>query len=274
MAYNLKNYLAMDRRVGGEVVEGAPKPENEIAALIEVIAREKPDILGVCEIGDEPFLLDLQKRLKAKGVDLPETELIHAASGWERNLGLLTRFPIVSRQSRGDLSYTIEQTRLPFQRGILDVTLKLSESYRLRCVGLHLKSKREVPEAPQEEMRRHEAHLARQHLDEIFAAEPGANVLVYGDMNEDPPEPPIKALRGRFGGQGYLSDLRLRDRYGFRWTHYWEFADNYSRFDYALVSQGLLPEIDRDRSHIPHAEGWDTASDHRPLVVYLTPRDR
>ena len=274
VAYNLRNYLSMDRRINGEIVEGTPKPEKEIAALIAAIAGVKPDVLGVCELGDASFLADFQKRLQAAGVDLPNTELVISADGWNRNLALLTRFPIVARNSRDDLSYVIGKTKLPFSRGILDVTLSPNPDYRLRCVGLHLKSRREDPEADQAEMRRNEAHLARLHIDTIFEAEPGVNLLVYGDFNDDPIEPPVKEIRGRFGSRGYLTDLRLEDPFGFRWTHYWSYADIYARLDYALVSQGLSPEVDRDRCHILHPVDWDVASDHRPLVLSILPADK
>lgn len=274
VAYNLRNYLAMDRRINGETIPGAPKPEKEIAALIAAIAAAKPDILGVCELGDATFLADLQSRLKKTGIDLPNTELVISADGWNRNLGLLTRFPIVARDSRDDLSYQIGKTRLPFSRGILDVTIAPNPNYRFRCVGLHLKSKRDVPEADQAEMRRNEAHLARRHIDGIFDAEPGVNLLVYGDFNDDPIEAPVKEVRGRFGSRGYLTDLRLADKFGFHWTHHWSYADLYARLDYALVSDGLSPEVDRDRSHILHPEDWDTASDHRALVLSILPKDK
>lgn len=272
--YNLKNYLAMERRVDGEIVENAPKPAREIEALVEGIVAIQPDILGVCEIGDATYLADLQNRLKSAGIDLPQTELVTAASGHNRNLGLLTRFPIAARNSRDDYTYSIADTRLPFQRGVLDVTIAINPTYHLRYVGLHLKSKREVPEADQALMRLNEARLARKHIDRIFEKAPGTNLLVAGDFNDLRIEPPVKTLQGGYGRQSYLSSLTLDDEYGFRWTHHWSFADSYSRFDFALYSKGLSPEIDRSASHIYHWDNWDTASDHRPLVLSIVPEDR
>jgi len=271
--YNLKNYLSMDRRVEGEVIENGSKPEEEIAPLIEALKVMQPDILGVCEIGDITHLDDLQARLKAAGIELPETELVTAASGFNRNLALLSRFPIIARNSRDDYTYKIGDLKLPFQRGVLDVPLRINPHYHLRYVGLHLKSKREIPEADQALMRLNEARLAREHIDHIFEKEPGTNLLVTGDFNDLRIEPPVKALQGRFGRDDYLTSLMLDDQYGFRWTHHWSFADSYSRFDYMLYSKGISKEIDRDKSHIYHWDGWDKASDHRPLVVNLLPVD-
>ena len=272
--YNLKNYLAMDRRVNGELKLNAPKPEKEIDPLIEAIAHIKPDILGVCEIGAPDYLKDFQERLQKAGVKLPHTELVRAKSGYDRNLALLSRFPIVETNSRDDYTYRIYEEKFPFQRGVLDATIEVNSGYRLRCILLHLKSKRQVPEADESEMRLNEAHLARSHLDKVFRESPDANVLVLGDLNDYRHEAPVKALQGYFGGRGYLSTVMLSDQYGFRWTHHWSVADSYSRFDYALVSRGVTKEIDRRKSYIHHWPNWDRASDHRPLVLSVTPTDK
>ncbi len=272
--YNLKNYLAMERRVGDEVVEDAPKPENEIRHLIDAIVAMQPDILGVCELGDASFMDDFKGRLKEAGIDLPHTELVTAASGHNRNLALLSRYPLVEVNSRDDYTYTIGDTKLPFQRGVLDVTIAINPRYHLRYVALHLKSKRDVPEADQALMRLNEARLARQHLDRIFEEQPGMNLVVMGDFNDLRIEPPVKTLQGSWSRPGYLSSLTLDDQYGFRWTHHWSFADSYSRLDYALYSKGLSPEINRGDSHIYHWDDWDKASDHRPLVMKILPVDQ
>jgi len=274
VAYNLKNYLAMDRRVNGETKEAAPKPEREIEALIEGIKSMNPDILGVCEIGAPAYLADFKERLKKEGIDLPYTELIRAKSGYDRNLALLSRFPIVATNSNDTYTYKIGDRKFPFQRGVLDVTVALNANYHLRCIGLHLKSKRPVPDAPETEMRLNEARLARLHIDKILEAAPGTNLLVYGDFNDLRIEPPVKTIKGRFGRDDYLSSLSLSDQYGFRWTHHWSFADSYARFDYVMKNKGLTPEIDRDKCHIYHWDDWDKASDHRPLVISIIPKDQ
>lgn len=272
--YNLKNYLAMDRRVDGELVLDAPKPDREIKHLIEGISAIQPDILGVCEIGDPSYVKDLQDRLKKAGMDLPHTELLRSKSGFDRNLAIFSRFPIVASNSRDDYTYRIYDEKFPFQRGVLDTTIQVNKNYALRCVVLHLKSKREVPEADQSEMRLNEAQLARAHLDKIFQNAPDTNLIVMGDFNDYRNEAPMKTLQGFFGGRGYLSSLTLSDQYGFRWTHHWSFADSYSRFDYALLSRGITGEVDRKKSYIHHWPNWDDASDHRPIVISVTPVDK
>ena len=273
MTYNLKNYLPMNRRVDGVAVQDAPKPTDEIEAVVNMIAAGKPDILGVCEIGLEDEIKDLQTRLKNAGLVLPEFEWVRAASDQPRNLALLSRFPIVARHSKSDLSYRIGDRILPFQRGILDVTVAPAPEYRLRLVGLHLKSKREVPEADQALMRRNEADLARSHIDTIFQEEPGVNLLVYGDFNDTRNEMPVRILRGRYGADNYLDDIDAEDRNGHRWTHYWEFADEYARLDFILISKGAKKEFGPENGRIIDLPKWQTASDHRPVTMSLRASD-
>ncbi len=273
VSYNLKNYLPMSRRVGGEYIENAPKPEEEIEALIQILASAKPDIIGLCEIGSKEDLADLNRRLQAAGLSLPYSTLTHGADP-VRGLALMSRFPIEDSNHQSSLFYLIDEENIPFQRGVLDVTVAVSGSYRLRLLGLHLKSKRPVPEADQALMRRNEAHLLRKHVDSILAAHSEVNLLVYGDFNDSRNEAPIKAIQGRFGSPDYLRDIPLADNRGNRWTYYWGEADQYSRFDYIFVNEGLFPEINQENSLIASSPMWYTASDHRPLVVSVIPKDR
>lgn len=272
-AFNLRNYLEMDRRVDGEYVEDAPKPEKEIAALVGMLKRIKPDVLGVCEIGDTADLEDFAERLERAGLPFPHRDLVRAGDS-DRSLALLSRFPIVATGHQTSLTYLIDKETYPVQRGILDATVAVNENYRLRLLGLHLKSKRPVPEADQALMRRNEAHLLRKHIDRILDANPKVNLLVYGDFNDTRNEPPIKAIQGRFGAADYLRDIQLADEQGDRWTYYWSFADQYSRFDFVFVNEALYPEINLEACRIATGPDWFTASDHRPLVIAVVPEDR
>lgn len=269
-AYNLKNWLIMDRFNGREVVKSSPKPEAEKARVIETLCAIQPDILGVCEIGSETDLLELQARLKAEGINLPHHEVAHGGDEYRRQ-GLLSRHPIVSRQSQTDLHYELGEALMPFQRGILDVGVELPDKSVLRCLGVHLKSKREVPEGDQALMRRNEARLLRKHIDTILEANPSRQIVVYGDFNEHRNEPPIRDIIGSRASPGHMADALIRDLDGEVWTHFWDAADSYSRFDYFFLSRSLLPRIDWKKSFIYKRRDFDEASDHRPIVLSIGP---
>jgi endonuclease/exonuclease/phosphatase family metal-dependent hydrolase len=123
-------------------------------------------------------------------------------------------------------------------------------------------------------MRRNEAQLLRQHVDRIIAEKPETNLLLFGDFNDTRNEAPIKAIQGKFGTEGYLTDIQLKDKNGMRWTYYWSYADQYSRFDFIFLNKGLLPEVDQEKCYIHGAPDWFTASDHRPCVAKIKPVEK
>ncbi|MGK0186571.1 MAG: endonuclease/exonuclease/phosphatase family metal-dependent hydrolase [Verrucomicrobiales bacterium] len=272
VSYNLKNYLNMDRRVGGEFREDAPKPEPEIAKMVEFLVTIDPDIIGICEIGVEADLIDLQARLKTSGLDLPHREWVDGADS-VRHVAALSRFPFVARDHQTDLGYLLNSKEFKFNRGILDATVQLAPDYKLRLLGIHLKSKREVRDGDQALMRRNEAQLLRNHVEKILEADANENVVMYGDFNDTRNETPIKVLQGKYNSAKYMRDIQVADKNGFRWTYYWSWADIYSRFDFAFVSRGLYPEIVQEQSYIFAHPDWFTASDHRPVVLAISPKD-
>lgn len=267
--YNLENYLPMPRIVDGKRVENAPKPEPEISALIAMLKRIRPDVLGVVEIGDRTMLADLQERLSAAGMVFPHSEWVASPEG-ERHIALLSRFPIVASDSRPDVAFELDGRFHRMGRGILDATLEITPGYRLRLVGVHLKSRRAVSAFDEKKFRAREALLVRAHLDSIFKTDSSVNLLLFGDLNDTKNESPVRDIQGILGSRSAMRDLPLRDSQGLVWTHFWSAADVYSRIDYLLASEGLWPELKLSRSGIGGGREWRRASDHRPLYTTIS----
>ncbi len=267
LSYNLKNWLTMERYERGQTTGQRPKPEREREALVGIVADARPDILGVCEIGSPEDLEQLKQQLADAGVNLPNT---HHAGGSDRvrHLGLLTRFPITARTEHDGLDFQLEGREWSVQRGILDVTVE-TPSGPLRCLGVHLKSKREIPEADQAMIRLNEARQLRRIADEILAAEPATRLVVYGDFNDTRQAPPLRTVQGTRGSDTHLNMIRLTDSRGEYWTHHWSYQDVYSRFDYKLLSANLLDAIVDEESGVLDPEDWSLASDHRALLLTL-----
>lgn len=272
-AYNLENYLRMDRRAKGEMVTDAPKPEHEIGAIIRIISGLKPDILGLMEIGGPDMLDDLQARLKAAGVDLPHRVWVRGADE-ERHLALLSRFPITSDQSRNDVSFPLGGRIQRMPRGILDTTIQINPGYRLRLLGAHLKSKRTVPGYDETKLREEESRQLRVHTDAILQKDPATNLLLFGDLNDTKNEFPIRQIMGTPRTPTYMRDIWLRDSRGETWTHYWKTADIYSRIDYILVSPALAPEVIWKKCGIDDSPSWKEASDHRAIYATISASER
>ncbi len=265
MAYNLKNYLTMDVFLKGGIKEARPKDLKEVAAIVDIIVKQKPQILGLCEIGTKEDLADLQSRLKAAGLDLPHS---HHAGGMDttRRLGLLSALPITATNSQEHLPFKMNDEEFLMRRGILDATIELPNG-PTHFIGLHLKSKRPSNTFDEAEVRLNEARLAREHCDAIIKKDPSARIVLYGDMNDTRKTPPLSMMMGRSNSDNYLEDAFIKDSRGELWTHYWSYQQQYSRFDFILLSRTIKPEIDWKQSYISDPPNWFEASDHRPVIV-------
>lgn len=265
IAYNVENWLTMDRYVRNKEVKDQPKPEAEKKAVITILAKHKPDVLGLCEIGTQEDLAEIQRSLRSAGVDLPH---LHYTGGTDptRYLGLLSRFPVTSTATPAESTFELKGRSFGINRGILDATLDVSGK-PLRFLGVHLKSKREVEDGDQEQMRIHEARLLRRHVDSILAGDPRARLVVYGDFNDTRKSRAFTTVTGSYRDPGYLTAIPFKDSRGHAWTHHWTYQDIYSRIDFVSVSQSLKPSVDFRASYLVDDSECTEASDHRPLVA-------
>jgi endonuclease/exonuclease/phosphatase family metal-dependent hydrolase len=270
-AYNVRNYVGDDQMAPAES-RARPKSDHEKERLVAIIREVNPDILGVSEMGSEKMFADFKERLAKAGLDFPHSEYLQAGDP-DRHVALLSRFPIVERHSEKRVLFTLDGQETEMKRGILDVTVRVMPDYQLRCVGVHLKSKLPTPEG-EALIRRHEAAKLREHLDAVLKETPAANVICYGDCNDTKNEPMFAEITGVKGTPGYMADLWAKDSLGDRWTHYWRFADQYSRIDYLFVSTGLWPEVKRESATVYRGADWYEASDHRPVFVTIVPKEK
>lgn len=266
VSYNLKNYLTMRRHIHGEERKQV-KPKEEIKALVQILKDAQPDILGICEIGSQADLKDLQQRLAKAGISLPHS---HRVSGSDptRALAILSRFPLVIKKGPRNTRYQLNSRPFTISRGILDVSLP-TPSGTIRFLGCHLKSKRPSELADQELIRRNESILLRRHISEILKTQPDTRLIVYGDLNDTKRSQSLNTIKGRLHAPDSLSSLQLVDSRGHGWTHHWAREDVYSRFDYVLVNRAAAAWVDLDHSGLLDPPTWREASDHRPLLVII-----
>ena len=265
MAYNVENWLTMDRVIERREVANQPKPDAEKSAALRIVLKNNPDVIGLCEIGTKADLAEIQQALKAAGLDLPHS---HHTGGSDtvRHLGLLSRFPITSTTSPAQTQYTLEGRSFAINRGILDATIK-ARGKDYRFVGVHLKSKRSVDGGDQAKMRLQEAHLLRRHLDKILSPNPDAKLIVYGDFNDTYRSNTLRAVTGSAAKNLRITPIYLKDSQGEAWTHHWSGEDIYSRIDFIMTSPALRREVDFKASRIIDDNLWSKASDHRPMLA-------
>jgi endonuclease/exonuclease/phosphatase family metal-dependent hydrolase len=265
--YNLRNYLDTTPARPGQTYGTRAKPESEIEAVIQIIKEINPDILGVCEMGSPERFADFKKRLGAAGLGYTDSEYV-AGPDLDRHLALVSRFPIVERHSLVDVAFEINGQPEKVRRGFLDVSIDVTPEYRLRMIGVHLKSKLAAPEG-EALIRRHEAQQLRRHLEQIITADSKVNLVAYGDFNDTKNEPMFQEISGPRASPAYMADLWAKDNLGDRWTHYWSVADLYSRIDYIFVSPALFREVIKSKSTVYRSADWSRASDHRPIYATI-----
>ena len=269
--YNVENYLGEEPAAEVSPRRGKPKSDKAIDAVVQVIKDINPGILAVCEMGEPERFEDFKKRLAAAGLGYTDFEYVQGADP-DRHLALVSRFPIVARQSLPDVSYDLGGRPEKVKRGFLDVTIQINGGYQLRLVSAHLKSKLPAPEG-EAIVRRYEAELLRKHLDEILAADPNVRLVCLGDFNGLKNEPPYHEIVGA-RGDTYLAPLPAKDDLGDTWTEYWKEADLYSRIDYIFVSPALHHDVTPGSARVYRSAYWNEASDHRPVYATIVPRGR
>ncbi len=155
---------------------------------------------------------------------------------------------------------------------MLDVTIQVNPDYRFRALVVHLKSKRPVPEMSQAAMRLEEARIVRRHAVRLLRAKPGVNLLLMGDLNDEPDSAALKAVRGR--EPPLLYPLPAVDRQGRAFTHFWATGGRRSQIDYLLVNEAMRAEVVSGGIGVADADGWNDASDHRAVYARFHAVDR
>lgn len=258
MTFNLHDYRLVDGADGSL----APRPRPEARVLVDAIRTAAPDILVVQEMGGPDAWQEFKDSLRQAGLDHAH-ELYLPTGTAGLNMAVLSRFPIAASQAHTNDLYTIGPTQFPVQRGILEADIAVNPSYRLRLMAAHLKSKA-FHEYGQAEMRRNEARLLCNHVRAALKENPDVNLLVVGDLNDDPASAPLQEIT-RYQDKTLLHDLRPEDDAGAAWTQR-SADDTHQRADYLLVSDGLLPETVLAKTCVVNFPALARASDHRPLL--------
>lgn len=254
VSYNLKNWLSSSQNP-------EKSPESKIA-IIDILASSGADIIGLSEIGSEADVLEVRHRLKTAGHDRP---YFHHTGGTDpiRHLGILSRFPITSKQQP---ELNLEDSEHSMQRGILDVVIDIN-GQPTRFIGLHLKSKRIVPNYDEAELRVREAEHVRKHIDSILSKNPDSRLIVYGDFNDHIQSLSTKTILGNFRSPHFLTPVSMDDQRGEKWTYFYSAQDSYDRIDFITVSNSLRRHIDKTTARIIDPPNWNQASDHRAIMV-------
>jgi endonuclease/exonuclease/phosphatase family metal-dependent hydrolase len=234
----------------------AAEVEARLDAVGAVLRRLDADAVLLQEVERLPLLRRLASR-----AGYAEGRLLEGNDPRGIDVALLSRWPVASYQGRAaerDLD-----GRLVWPRDAVEAVVVLVGA-RLTIIGTHLSSRLSDPAGAR---RRLQAARLRDLADGALAADPGALVVVGGDLNDDAEAPALAPL---------LSDGRWLDAIGAAapgvaggGAGSWTWSDGRLR---ASLDHLALPAAQRGRLLAAWiAEGPDVAaaSDHRPVVVDL-----
>ena len=254
------------------------KSEAAKAKICELIHNLNPDVIAFEEMGTTNALLELQGRLKSKGRDFPFWEHVQ---GYDTNIhiAILSQLPIIARQPHTNENFLLDGRRFRVSRGFAEVEIRAATNFTFTLIAAHLKSRRPIAQADESELRLQEAKILRGIVDEKFARNPDAKLVVLGDFNDVKNSASTKAVIGR--GKFKLTDTRPAERNGdnspsvnpqhepraVTWTHYYGLEDTYSRVDYIFLSPALTRHWVKDETYIPTISNWGSGSDHRLITA-------
>ena len=294
--WNIENWGETNRYLGGQRIEHAMKPPAEIGAVMAILKRLHPDILGVAEViqaPDDRYLHLLRDLLAREGLDY---RYMSTVRGEDRRIqvALFSRFPILD-----DAPFVRDRFPMTLQsastgevrkaswrvgRGFLNCRIEVAPGYSLQVMATHLKSKlpekgivpEEVGETGDEVVRRAEAGLLREHIDAFSRAHPGDDLLVIGDFNDVPES---RAIRSIEGDASPVRDLPLADWAGETWTENDSYDKKRERIDYLFADGSLRGRFVPGESFLYRPRDGDgpqygilAGSDHRALFArFLVP---
>jgi len=274
--YNVENYL--DEPTASRLHIKSAEARAKIRESIESV---KPDVLALEEMGTTNALLELRASLKADGLDFPFWEHV---SGADTNIhvAVLSRLPIIARRPHTNDLFLLDGRRFRVERGFAEVDIQAATNFTFTLIAAHLKSRRSIPNADETEERLAEARILRGIVDERFAGDPGAKLIVLGDFNDVKDADAVKDIIGH--GKSKLTDTRPAERNGDNapaeksnfdprnvvWTEYYGKEDVYTRMDYILLSPAMARNWVKEETYIPVISNWGAGSDHRPIVAGFT----
>jgi endonuclease/exonuclease/phosphatase family metal-dependent hydrolase len=291
-SWNIENFgLASHHSKEGQVYYKM-KPDEEIGAVISILKKLNPDVLGVNEIIQDPqnkYLQLFKSKLHEAGLEYPYMSTTQGEDPRIQNL-LLSRFPIVEdaplNQDTFDVTQRSRSTgeertlKMRMERGIVNCAVQITPSYRLHVMLVHFKSRLPSPtivsdnphEYGDQVIRHNEAAILKAAIDREMAKDPQEKLIVMGDFNDGPKSKTMDTILDSKSPQHPVEELPLVDSLGDQWTHYYDFTDDYTRIDHQFVSHALQPEWVADKSFIYRKNAGDPpeldtykASDHRPL---------
>lgn len=273
--YNVHNLFGK----GKDVHSAKPDPpasKDQQKALGAMIRDLDADAIAFQEVQNEKVLKDLftnyvNPSLRRKDEEPFSTFVcIPARDPRGINVALATRLAVRGTVTFHDYEFgPIEESPTRFSRDLLGVEVFVTPKYRFLFFVAHLKSKIGGPSA------QNRRELQAQEVRKLFE-EPGLfgggspyikqDLILAGDMNDDPDTETIEVLRGR-ARRARLRDILEDLDPNFTYPTHRRYKK--TRLDFIFASPTMARNIDLDGREIHRSKRAVEASDHFPASVTI-----
>ncbi len=255
---------------------GQPASKEQQMALGAMIRDLDADAIAFQEVQNEKVLADLFRRyvnpaLRRRGEEQFTTFVcIPALDPRGINVALATRLAVRATITFHDYEFgAIEERPTRFSRDLLGVEVFVTPTYRFLFFVAHLKSKIGGPTA--ERRREIQAHEIRELFEQagVLGGSPYIehDLILAGDMNDDPDTKTIEILRGE-AEQPPLRDVLEDLDPNFTFPTHKRYKK--TRLDFIFASPTMTRNIDFDAREIHRKKRAVKASDHFPASVTIT----
>lgn len=255
--WNVHCYLDTYRMKNGRRIK-SPKPEDEKEEIVKIIKDINPDVLGIEEIGGEPYAKEFAKRLSQSGMNYPYFAVSEESSEYPQ-CAIFSKIPFQKTNILAvkNFDYFGESARSP--RGMLVADFKTGGK-DWRFGSIHLKSKFGA------KARDRENNLFRQKEAELIAKDmsgflkKGGLAIIGGDFNEEPKDGAISILK-----KAGLEPLKQENPNGLPFSYHWAKENAYRQFDFFMISKPMKKYAEKAEV-LPIVK---SASDHAAVFTDL-----
>jgi endonuclease/exonuclease/phosphatase family metal-dependent hydrolase len=199
-SYNVLNLYDAINDPGKDDENTRPKPEEEIAAVAQVLRDANADVVALQEVEKAETLEQLRGGHLADVY--PHSVLIEGNDRRGSDVALLSKYPIKNATTHRDHTFANQDTgeEMKFRRDLLRADIELPDGPPMRVYAVHFKSQFGGEEA--DHVRTSEASEAARLVREQSADFPGQNVVLIGDANDTPESTTGQAMVEQDSGWG------------------------------------------------------------------------
>jgi endonuclease/exonuclease/phosphatase family metal-dependent hydrolase len=260
--YNLRN-LNDNPLVAPDGTVTKPKPLKDRIGLANSIKTINADVIVVAEVESLAVLKTFRDTYLADQ-GFHNVVLVEGNDVRGIDVGVLSRVPLTSVKTHKDVTFPVPGVAEPqkFCRDLLQVGLRTRNGYAFTVFAAHLKS--HYGGGNSDTLRLAEAQTVKRIIGDYERANPKANYILCGDMNDQPETVVAKTLVGANDPTTRLTDTLME--LGPQAYTYW-IPKYRGRIDYLLASPGMMGEYVKGSAKIFKNTDAFNGSDHLPSTV-------